>query len=106
MQRRRVARIVAHAGPREAGIRIPCPICGERDRREFHYLGSAAWLDRPDDPAWSEAWDAYLHLRDNPAGPVRDLWRHQGGCGAWLVVARDTATHAIAGAVLAAERRR
>ncbi len=80
-------------------MRIPCPICGPRDRREFYYKGAA--LDRPEDRDWSEGWDDYLHLRDNPAGEVRDLWQHDAGCGAWLVVTRDTATHAVRGAELA-----
>lgn len=84
-------------------MRIPCPICGERDRREFHYRGAADYLDRPGPEAGPEAWDRYLHLRDNPAGPTRDLWQHELGCGAWLVVDRNTVTHAIAGARLAAE---
>ena len=77
-------------------MRIPCPLCGPRDRREFLYRGAA--LDRPEDPGWSAAWDSYLHLRDNPAGKVRDLWQHEAGCGLWLVVTRDTATHAVHGA--------
>ena len=28
-------------------MRIPCPCCGPRDLREFTYLGSEAYLDRP-----------------------------------------------------------
>lgn len=80
-------------------MRIPCPLCGPRDRREFYYRGAA--LDRPEGAGWSAAWDDYLHLRDNPAGEVRDLWCHEAGCGAWLVVTRDTATHAVHGAELA-----
>ena len=64
-------------------MRIDCPVCGARDRREFSVKG--AWLHRPEGVDWSQAWDAYLHLRDNPAGPTRELWYHGGGCGAWLV---------------------
>ncbi|MGR3541452.1 MAG: sarcosine oxidase subunit delta [Hasllibacter sp.] len=79
-------------------MRIDCPLCGPRDRREFYYQGAA--LDRPGDEGWSPAWDAYLHLRANPAGPTDELWWHEAGCGAWLKVRRDTATHAI----LAVER--
>ena len=73
-------------------MRLICPLCGERDRREFTYQGAA--LERPEggDPA---AWDAYVHLRDNPAGRVQDLWYHEAGCGAWLVVERDTVSHEI-----------
>ena len=84
-------------------MRLPCPVCGERDRREFYYQGAASMLERPGAGADPEAWDAYLHLRDNPAGETRDLWQHEAGCGAWLVVTRNTVTHEIRGAVLARE---
>lgn len=83
-------------------MRITCPCCGTRDRREFTYQGDALALARPERDAGPEAWDDYLHNRDNPAGPLRDLWYHDP-CGAWIVVARDTVTHAVQGAVLAAE---
>lgn len=82
-------------------MRLPCPICGERDRREFYYKGAA--LDRPAPDAGEAAWDDYVYLRDNPAGVTRDLWYHDGGCGAWIVVTRDTVTHDILGAELASE---
>jgi len=83
-------------------MRIECPYCGERDRREFYYMGDAVALDRPAVDAGAQAWDDYLHNRDNPAGSVRDLWYHEAGCGAWIVVSRDTVTHAVQGAVRAA----
>ncbi|WP_299023970.1 sarcosine oxidase subunit delta [uncultured Sulfitobacter sp.] len=82
-------------------MRIPCPLCGARDRREFYYKGAA--LARPDPDAGALAWDEYVHLRENPAGATRDLWHHEAGCGAWLVVSRDTVTHEVFGAVLARE---
>lgn len=82
-------------------MRIPCPLCGPRDIREFTYKGAA--LPRPDPKAGDEAWDDYLHLRDNPAGVTRELWYHHAGCGAWLVVTRNTATHEVLGAELASE---
>lgn len=84
-------------------MRITCPNCGERDRREFTYQGDAVALARPASDAGDQAWDDYLHNRDNPAGPTRDLWYHEGGCGAWLVVERDTVTHAVHSATLAQE---
>lgn len=86
-------------------MRITCPICGERDRREFYYMGDALALMRPAPDAGPAAWDDYLHNRTNPAGPTRDLWYHEAGCGAWLVVARDTVTHAISAVTLAQEAR-
>ncbi len=83
-------------------MRITCPICGERDRREFYYKGAAVALARPDPDAGPEVWDEYLHLRANPAGETRELWYHEAGCSAWLVVTRNTVTHAVLGAELAA----
>ena len=76
-------------------MRIECPLCGSRDRREFTYQGDALALDRPDLDASPRDWDDYLHNRDNPAGPTRELWYHEAGCTAWLVVTRDTTTHTI-----------
>lgn len=76
-------------------MRITCPHCGERDRREFYYMGAEDFLHRPGPDAEPEAWDSYLHLRDNPAGVTRDLWYHELGCGSWLVVTRNTVTHEI-----------
>ncbi|MCB1332422.1 MAG: sarcosine oxidase subunit delta [Roseivivax sp.] len=87
-------------------MRLPCPLCGSRDHREFTYQGAAVMLDRPAPDAGAEAWDSYVHLRDNPAGATRELWYHGAGCGAWLVVARDTVTHAVFGAELARQVRR
>ena len=83
-------------------MRIICPFCGERDSREYTYRGDALALSRPapDEPA--QAWDDYLHNRDNPAGKTRDLWYHDP-CGTWIVVARDTVTHSISSTVPAAE---
>lgn len=76
-------------------MRLTCPLCGPRDRREFYYTGSADYLDRPAPDAGAQAWDDYLHNRDNPAGVTRDLWYHEAGCGSWLAVTRDTVTHEI-----------
>lgn len=76
-------------------MRLTCPHCGPRDRREFYYYGDAVWLDRPAADAAPEVWHDYIHLRDNPAGVTRDLWYHEQGCGAWLAVTRNTVTHAI-----------
>lgn len=83
-------------------MRITCPCCGERDRREFTCQGDAVALDRPARDAGLAAWDDYVHNRDNPAGRTRDLWYHDP-CGAWIVVDRDTVTHAVHGTVLAAQ---
>jgi len=87
-------------------MRIKCPLCGDRDHREFSYMGHETYLDRPAEPGWSARWNAYLHLRDNPAGVTRDLWYHEAGCTAWLLVERDTVTHDILRVDLAAETAR
>ncbi|PVH28626.1 sarcosine oxidase subunit delta [Pararhodobacter oceanensis] len=79
-------------------MRIDCPYCGARDLREYTYGGAAAYLQRPEAEAEAAAddaaWDAYLHLRDNPAGRTRDLWFHEP-CATWLEVERDTVSHEI-----------
>jgi methylglutamate dehydrogenase subunit B len=85
-------------------MRITCPLCGTRDRREFYYYGAEDYLNRPDAAAPPQAWDDYLHNRDNPAGMTRDLWYHDMGCSSWLVVTRNTVTHEIHGVELVAAR--
>jgi heterotetrameric sarcosine oxidase delta subunit len=87
-------------------MRLKCPVCGERDRREFYYVGDAVALDRPDADAGMDAWDSYVHLRDNPAGVTRDLWQHEAGCAAWIVVTRNTVTHEVLETALAADLKR
>ena len=86
-------------------MRITCPYCGERDRREFYYRGAATDLDRPAPDAGEEAWENFVFLRENPAGVTRDLWYHEGGCGAWIVVTRNTVTHEVLETRLASEAR-
>jgi heterotetrameric sarcosine oxidase delta subunit len=86
-------------------MRLKCPLCGERDRREFYYSGSDDYLVRPAADAPMQAWDDYLHNRDNPDGQMRDLWYHEQGCAQWLVVTRNTVTHEISGVELVAERK-
>jgi len=83
-------------------MRIPCPYCGTRDAQEFVYRGDAA-PQRPED---AEGFHDYVYLRDNVAGPMRELWYHAQGCRNWLIVTRDTTNHVITGAVLAREAQR
>lgn len=86
-------------------MRIPCPYCGERDAHEFAYLGDAT-VERPDVVAAGaeERFVEYVYLRDNPAGLHRELWYHAFGCRSWVIVTRDTCTHAIADTKLAREK--
>ena len=73
------------------------PLLGPRDSAEFVYLGDATLIERPDPQAEdaAEQFYEYGYLRDNPAGPLRELWFHEGGDRSWLVVTRDTTTHTI-----------
>jgi heterotetrameric sarcosine oxidase delta subunit len=87
-------------------MRLPCPLCGERDLREFYYQGAAVSLTRPDPDAGADAWADYVHLRENLPGDLEEMWHHAQGCGAWLVVTRNTATHVVKGAKLAMDTKR
>jgi heterotetrameric sarcosine oxidase delta subunit len=75
-------------------LRINCPFCRERDHSEFTYGGDATVvypaLDAP-----LEAWIEAVYVRANPKGPHRERWQHSIGCRLWLIVERDTVTHAI-----------
>jgi heterotetrameric sarcosine oxidase delta subunit len=75
---------------------IDCPHCGVRPKEEFSIRGDAAPV-RPaaDVPASDGAWNAYVHLRGNPKGRHREFWHHAAGCRRWLIVERDTASHAV-----------
>ena len=87
---------------------IPCPYCGSRDSGEFVYRGDATPL-RPAleldstkvAPVGGVIFD-YVYLRDNPAGLHEEHWYHAQGCRNWLVVTRNTLTHDIPSARLAA----
>ena len=79
------------------------PLLGPRDAAEFVYKGDASLLNRPDwqsENATSEFHD-YMHLRDNIAGEMRELWFHEQGDRSWLVVTRNTLTHEISKVELA-----
>lgn len=79
------------------------PHLGPRDAAEFTILGDAGLLKRPDwqaDDA-DDAFYQYLYLRDNPAGLHRELWFHEYGDRSWLIVTRDTVTHAVVDVALA-----
>ena len=81
------------------------PHLGPRDAGEFTVLGDASLINRPDWQA-SDADDAfydYQYLRDNPAGLHRELWFHEQGDRSWLVVTRDTVTHAVIEVALASD---
>ena len=73
---------------------IPCPWCGRRNQVEFTYGGDAT-VRRPPREAPEAAWADYVYFRDNPSGPLDELWYHGAGCRSWFHVLRDTRTHEI-----------
>lgn len=75
-------------------MRLTCPHCGPRGLEEFSYRGDAT-VRRLSLEAPEEDWIAYVYLRDNPCGAHKELWYHGSGCRAWLVVERNTLTHAV-----------
>ena len=79
------------------------PHLGPRDASEFTILGDASLINRPDSQAGDadDAFYNYQYLRDNPAGLHRELWFHEQGDRSWLVVTRDTVTHAVIAVALA-----
>jgi sarcosine oxidase subunit delta len=82
-------------------LRIPCPCCGERDIREFSYLGDAS-ARRPDPASGEAPFFEYVYLRENRAGEIHEFWYHAAGCRSWLIVKRHTVTHKVTGAWRAA----
>ena len=81
------------------------PHLGPRDASEFTILGDASLINRPDWQAGDadDAFYNYQYLRDNPAGLHRELWFHEQGDRSWLVVTRDTVTHAVIAVALASD---
>ena len=79
------------------------PLLGPRDAAEFVYKGDASMIERPDGMAdgAEDAFDTYMHLRDNTAGEHQELWYHEQGDRSWLVVTRNTLTHEISKVELA-----
>jgi sarcosine oxidase subunit delta len=76
-------------------LRIPCPLCGERDYTEFHYGGDAGKRRPPLGVSDLKVWHDYVFIFDNVKGPHREFWQHVVGCRQWLVVGRDTATNRV-----------
>ncbi len=76
-------------------MRIPCPICGERDLGEFTYGGDATISRPPMDESDPQVWNHFVYNRENPRGPHYEYWQHTGGCRAWIKVQRNVVTHEI-----------
>jgi sarcosine oxidase delta subunit len=73
-------------------MRLTCPLCGERDRREFYYYGAEDYLAPPcAEGAPLADWDNYLQLRDNPAGhdeAICGITRRAVRSGCWSPATR------------------
>jgi methylglutamate dehydrogenase subunit B len=82
-------------------LRIPCPLCGERDYTEFRYGGDARKQRPPHGMSDLKAWHDYVFVFDNIKGPHREFWQHVLGCRQWLVVERNTATNRLESSQLA-----
>lgn len=77
---------------------FPCPFCGLRDEREFHFVGEMG-KTRPDTTSQiSDAdWAAYLHMHKNEMGHVREVWMHTT-CAEVFLMERDSVTMDVLGA--------
>ncbi len=87
-------------------MRIDCPCCGLRSLGEFAYGGDATRVRPGLDVTDPEPFQAYVYDRANPKGEHREYWQHVGGCRHWMIVTRDTVTHAISGVELAGRHAR
>ena len=68
---------------------VPCPNCGPRNAADLTYRGEA--VARPDPRTTSPVeWRAYLYLRDNPAGWLRENWYCAQGCRRHFQLERHT----------------
>lgn len=79
---------------------IPCPNCGNRSEAEFSYGGRALRFPELvfpvlDNQSSIKSWHEVVHLRDNPADIIQELWYHQAGCECWIQVKRNSLTHEI-----------
>lgn len=59
--------------------------------------GGPAAVRRPSNAAEvsSREWVEYLAVPSNPLGPALERWWHARGCGSWVTIERNTATHEI-----------
>ena len=76
-------------------MRITCPHCGTRDLAEYYYWGDASRNAQELRSSTVAASLQHVYGRTNPRGRHKEYWQHLGGCRAYLLVDRDTATHEI-----------
>ncbi|MFK7751274.1 MAG: sarcosine oxidase subunit delta [Sedimentitalea sp.] len=77
--------------------KFPCPFCGERDEREFHFGGEAG-KSRPKTTGdvTDVEWRDYLFAQKNVLGLVREIWVHLP-CQEVFLMERDTKTMEVLG---------
>lgn len=75
-------------------ILLECPNCGPRNAAEFRYGGELQARPTPEQSD-QDRWTAYLYLRRNPMGVLREWWYHRAGCGRWFIAERHTKTHEV-----------
>jgi methylglutamate dehydrogenase subunit B len=76
-------------------MRINCPHCGTRDLAEFYYWGDASRAAPQLGSSSVAAAFEHAYGRPNPKGLHHEHWQHLGGCRAYLLVERNTATHEV-----------
>jgi heterotetrameric sarcosine oxidase delta subunit len=76
---------------------FPCPFCGLRDEREFHFAAEAGKI-RPDttQPVNADAWSNYRFMQRNTKGRTREIWMHLP-CAELFALERDSVTMAVLG---------
>ena len=76
---------------------FPCPFCGLRDEREFHFAGEAGKI-RPQTtkPVSDTEWSAYLYAQNNTKGRADEIWVHLP-CQEYFAMTRDTVTMQVTG---------
>ena len=76
---------------------FPCPFCGLRDEREFHFAGEAG-KKRPDTSGEiSETdWSKYLNNYKNRMGKTSEVWVHLS-CQEYFIMHRDTVSMEVLG---------
>jgi heterotetrameric sarcosine oxidase delta subunit len=72
---------------------INCPNCGRRSVYEFKFGGE--YKQTPDQGAEMKEWCDYLYFNQNISGFHDEWWYHTMGCGDWIKIRRNTATHEI-----------
>jgi len=77
--------------------RFPCPFCGPRDEREFHFAGEAGKVrPTPSKDQSDAAWATYLYSAKNSRGTSREVWVHTP-CQEYFIMTRDTVTMEVLG---------